>query len=73
MSKNKNLPRPQAEKPEPEKVEPSIEPIKDKPPLNPLTVGWVVDRDGFPCGGRMPEPPEDPWGSNIISPRIKRD
>ena len=74
MSKNKNiLPRPQAEKPEAEKIKPSIEPLKEKPRLDPLAIRWVTDRDGFPCGGRMPEPPDDGWDPNIISPRYKQD
>ena len=75
MTKNRNgLPRPKAEKPEPEKVEPTIERIPEKPPLDPLAIKWITDLDGFAVPTRGWPPEDDGPGRwpNDVTPLYKR-
>ena len=68
---DKSLPRQKAPEPEAEKINTTIKPVKEKPSLYPTTIRWILDADGFPTGGKMPEVPDDGW-ENIISPRYRR-
>ena len=73
--KNRNgLPRPKDEKPAAEKIKPTIEPIPPKPPLDPTSISWVTDQDGFaiPTRGWPPEDHSPGRWPNDITPRVKR-